>query len=306
MLQYFFYKFGLFIINRVPRRWAYGFSRFVSDLQFRFSTKDRLAVINNLRQILQTKEDVSDQAREVFRNFGRYLVDFFLMYRTVTDKFVREKVAIIGRNNLEKALARGKGVIILTAHIGNWEMGAAVMAKIGHPIVAIALPHKEKRVNALFNRQRQNYGVTVVPTNFAIRRSVEALHQNQCVAVVGDRDFSNTGEPLPFLGRPTLIPKGAAFFALRTGAAIVPSYVVPVEDGRFVVYYEEPILPSDVPTGDEKARMIGLMKRFVASIERKIREYPTQWLMFREFGIEYEDLYPDTRVQRIAGSRSTR
>ena len=306
MFQYFLYKFGLFIINRVPRRWAYGFARFVSDLQFRFSTKDRQAVINNLRQILQTREDVSDEAREVFRNFGRYLVDFFLMYRTVTDDFLREKVVVIGRHNLENALARGKGVVILTAHIGNWEMGAAVMGKSGYAVVAIALPHKERRVNELFNRQRKNYGVTVVPTNMAVRRCVEALRMNQCVAVVGDRDFSNTGEPLSFFGRPTLIPKGAAFFALRTGAAIVPSYVVPVEDGRFVVYYEEPILPSEVPSGDEKARMIGLMKRYVASIERKIREYPTQWLMFREFGIEYEDLRSDTSVQRVAGSRSTR
>jgi lauroyl/myristoyl acyltransferase len=306
MFQYFLYKFGLFLLNRIPRRWSYALARLLSDLQFRCSAKDRQAVINNLHQILQTKEDVTDQAREVFRNFGRYLIDFFLMYRTVTNEYIDKKVTFIGRGNLDKALAGGKGVIVLTAHFGNWEMGAAVMAKIGHPVVAIALPHKERRVNELFNRQRKNYGVTVVPTHLALRRCLEALRANRCVAVVGDRDFSNTGEPLSFLGRPTLVPKGAAFFALHTGAAILPSYVLPVEDGRFVVSYEEPIFPSEAPLGEEKVRMIYLMKRFVASIERKIREHPTQWLMFREFGIEYEDLYPDTRVQRVAGSRSAR
>jgi lauroyl/myristoyl acyltransferase len=306
MFQYFLYKFGLFILNRIPRRWSYALGRSLSDLQFHFTTRDRQAVIHNLQQVLQTKEDVTEQAREVFRNFGRYLIDFFLMYRTVTNEYVQDKVSFVGRENLDKALAGKKGVIILTAHFGNWEMGAAVMARIGHPVVAIALPHKERRVNELFNRQRQNYGVKVVPTHLALRRCLEALRDNRCVAVLGDRDFSNTGEPLPFLGRPTLIPKGAAFFALHTGAAILPSYVLPLGDGRFEVSYEEPIFPAEAPPGEEKERTVYLMKRFIASIERKIREYPTQWLMFREFGIEYENLYPHPRVQRVAGSRATR
>ena len=262
--------------------------------------------MHNLRQITRSDEGLWEQARSVFQNFGVYLVDFFFMYKTVNQKFMEEKVVIKGWEHFEKAHARGKGVIILTAHVGNWEMGAALLGRLGHPLMAVALPHKERRVNELFNRQRQNYGVTVIPTNTAVRRCIQALRENKCVALLGDRDFGTFGEPLPFFCRPTLIPKGAAFFALKTGAAILPSFVLPKGDGTYELSFDEPILPREGSSGDDQALMLELMKKSVAVIEAKIRANPTHWLMFREFGIEYEDLHPHSRVQRVSGARSRR
>ncbi len=246
------------------------------------------------------------KARDVFRNFGTYLVDFFFMYKMVDDRFVKEQVVLQGYEHLTSALARGKGVVILAAHIGNWEMGAAVMNRLGHPLTAIALPHKDHKVNELFNRQRTNHGVTVIPSNVAVRGCISALRQNKCVAVLGDRDFGSFGEPLLFLGRPTLIPKGAAFFAHRTGAAIVPSFFVPDGKGRYVLSFEVAILSPEVSGNNGRDLEIGLMKQYAAVIERKVRENPLQWLVFREFGIEYEDLSSHSRVQRGAGLRSAR
>ncbi|MEI6438178.1 MAG: lysophospholipid acyltransferase family protein [Candidatus Omnitrophota bacterium] len=306
MFQYFLYKLVIFIIHALGRRRAYGFARFCSDMHFYSAPKDRQSVINNLQYILKTKENISGKAREVFRNFGTYLVDFFFMYKMVDDRFVKDRVRVDGYEHLTSALARGKGVVILAAHIGNWEMGAAVMNKLGHPLTAIALPHKDRKVNELFNRQRTNHGVTVVPTNIAVRGCILALRQNKCVAVLGDRDFGSFGEPLLFLGRPTLIPKGAAFFAQRTGAAIVPSFFVPVGDDRYILSFEEAILSSEVPAEQPREAELRLMKQCAAVIERKVRENPLQWLMFREFGIEYEDLSSHSRVQRGAGLRSAR
>ncbi|MBF0593779.1 MAG: lysophospholipid acyltransferase family protein [Candidatus Omnitrophica bacterium] len=305
MFQYFLYKAVIAIIHFLGQKRAYAFARFCSDVHFNCSAKDRQAVIKNLQQIMKTKEDVRLEARQVFRNFGNYLVDFFFMYK-VDKEFVRENVHIDGLENLTAALERGKGVVVLAAHIGNWEMGAAVLNQLGHPLTAIALPHKDRRVNELFNRQRINHGVTVVPTNSAVRRCIEALRKNGCVAVLGDRDFGSFGEPLPFLGRPTLIPKGAAFFAHRTMAAIVPSFFIPSGDGKYILSFEKAIFTPETSAQNGRDLELGLMKQYAAVIERKVRENPQQWLIFREFGIEYEDLSSNPRVQRGAGSRVAR
>jgi len=306
MGQYLLYQTVIKIINSLGRERAYIFARLCSDVHFYSSAKDRQAVVKNLQHILKTKEDVTLKAREVFRNFGRYLVDFFLMYKFVDDAFVKEWVNVVGYHHLTAALARGKGVVILTAHLGNWEMGAAVLNKLGHALTAIALPHKDFRVNEIFNRQRVNHGVIVVPTNLAVRGCVGALRANKCVAVLGDRDFGVFGTPMPFFGRPTLIPKGAAFFARFTGAAIVPVFLIPGKDGKYMLTFEEQILSLDKSEHDEAVCDADLMKKCTAVIEKNVQKNPLQWLMFREFGIEYEDLSSNPRVQRVAGARSAR
>jgi KDO2-lipid IV(A) lauroyltransferase len=292
MLQYLFYKLGLFIIHSVPRSWSYRFSEFVARLHFRMSGKDRSAVIHNLRQITGRTDDLSADARKVFLNFGHYLVDFFLMYKTVNRQFVQERVTVVNGHYLDEVAAYGKGCVMLTAHVGNWEMGAAVLDKLGHPVTAIALPHKNPKVNVLFNKQREAHGVTVVPTHAAVRRCIQALRQNKFVAVLGDRDFGTFGEPLDFLGRKTLIPKGAAFFACRTGAPIIPTFLTPDGAGRYTIIFDAPIFPPQGGAEASEEEVVGLMKRYVTVIERKIKEDPTQWLMFREFGVEFENMYP--------------
>ena len=292
MIQYWLYKSGLFIIHLVPRAWAYGFAECVARLHFWFSSRDREAVIRNLRQITGRTDDLTQEGLKVFLNFGRYLIDFFLMYRTVDHDFVKKEVTLIGRQHVDTVAAHGKGGIMLTAHIGNWEMGAAVMDKLGFPVTVIALPHKNPKVNLLFNRQREAHGATVVPTNTAVRRCLGALRQGKFIAVLGDRDFGSFGEPLDFFGRKTLIPKGAAFFSCRTGAPIIPCFLMPLGNGRFSMCFEDPIFP---PAGGGDAAVLDLMRRYVVVIERKIKEDPTQWLMFREFGIEFENLYSNSR-----------
>ena len=306
MLQYFLYHIVIRIIHFLGRKRAYVFARYCSDFHFYFSVKDRNAVIKNLQHILKTREDVRLSAREVFRNFGKYLVDFFLMYKIVDDQFIKEQLIVAGYQHLTSALAKGKGVVILTAHLGNWEMGAAVLNKLGHTLTAIALPHKDSRVNEIFNRQRINHGVTVVPTSVAVRGCVGALRENKCVAVLGDRDFGSFGAPMQFFGRPTLIPKGAAFFARITGAAIVPIFLIPGKDEKYTLTFEEAIFPPDKKSKDPEDIELDLMKECTGVIENNVRKNPLQWLMFREFGIEYEDLSSNPRIQRGTGSRASR
>lgn len=277
MVAYLLYRFGYFLANALPLRAGYALATFISLLKYYLSPRDRNAVINNLKFILSPNEQkhIRACAREVFVNFGKYLIEFFRI-KLLLKGDLGTKVSVAGIVHVDQALSRGKGVIVLAAHLGNWEMGGVFMSLLGYPMIAVALPHKHRKVNAFFNRQRERIGVTVVPSlGIAIRRIYDALKENKMVALVGDRDFTNGGVKLPFLGASKIIPRGPAYLALRTGAAIVPGFAIRQPDDTIVVEFSE---PAEKMASEEE-----IVVWYKKIIEDKIRQHPTQWLMFREF-----------------------
>jgi KDO2-lipid IV(A) lauroyltransferase len=265
---------------------AYKIAGFFSEMQYYLSPRDRRAVKNNLRIILQSDKDLSGKAREVFRNFGKYLVDFFRMQKILNEEYIRKNVRISGMERVDEILAKGRGGIMITAHLGNWEMGGPILGLLKSPLFVIALPHKERPVNDLFNAQRAAWRITIVPTNIAVRKCIEALKNNQLVALAADRDFTAHGEVLDFLGKKALIPKGAAIFSIKTGAPILPAFLVRQPDETFHLFFEEPIYPPVITQKEiDRDTLLTVMEKYKTVLENKIKEYPTQWLMFREFWV---------------------
>jgi len=286
MFKFLLYKFGQFCVHRLPLKLSYAITAFVSDMQCHFSPRDRRAVTNNLKVIFPSgsEEQITTLTLEVFRNFGRYLQEFFRMSKFLDREYIARNVKIENIEYLDGLLSEGKGGVLLTAHIGNWELGGVILSMLGYPIVAVALPHKERPVNDLFNHQRERWGVKIVQTNGAIRKCIEFLRENKIVALLADRDFGFSGEVMDFFGRKAMIPKGPAAFCQKTGAPIIPVFFTRTEDFTFRMVFEKPIYPPQ--SGDEHEVLLQLMKQYTTVIERKIREYPTQWLMFREFWVK--------------------
>jgi len=287
MVKYFFYKIGQFFVSLLPLKAAYRIAVFLSDIQYFCSPRDRMAVQDNLRVISDHDSAVKPMAREVFRNFGKYLVEFFRV-ETFTYEFITRHVTIKNREILDEALKRGKGVIIMTAHIGNWELGGLVLGLIGYPLTAVALPHRERPVNELFNRQRAAGGVTVVSANLAIRKCISTLKGNGIVALLADRDFSATGDVMKFFGKDTLIPRGAAMFCYHTRSAVIPMFLTRTADAHFNIEIHQPLdISEDDFLMEEKMFREFFMKKQVAVLEKQIRRDPTQWMMFRRFWIDH-------------------
>jgi len=289
MFKYWVYLFGQFCVNHLPLAVSYRLAEWLSDIHYFFSFRDRRAVRDNLRQVISETEKIEPLVREVFRNFGRYLVEFFRMAKHLDDHYIQEKVSIPNLGIIDRVLKEGKGVILLTAHIGNWELGGVILSRLGYSLLAIALSHKERPVNNLFNQQREAQGLRVVPLHLSIRKCLEALNQNQCVAILGDRNFTSNGEELNFLERRVSFPKGPALFSLRTGAPIVPIFFIRKGFDRFDLIIEEPIYPPQTIESDlirQNEQQSVLMRQYVACTEKMIRTYPGQWLMFRRFWIE--------------------
>lgn len=281
----------LYILFRIGRRLAltlspsagYNVANAVADFFYCFAKEDK----KNLRHNLKIATGVTDKqllrkyTRSIFRNFAKYLADFFRLEK-IDSNYMRAHITITGRENLERALAKGKGVVALSAHLGNWELGAAAVANLGHTFCPIALAHKDKRVDDFFARQRAFRGIKVVaPGSAQLKNCFKLLKGNGVLAIVADRDFTDTGISVKFCGRNAIMPKGAAAFSLKTGAPIVPVFLLRRGSGLdYELIFDKPI--EENPTGDKVADLKNLMEKCLSTLEAYVKRFPDQWCVFRK------------------------
>ncbi len=281
---YFFYRLGQDISIALPRRLVYRLASFIADIHYYVSRQERLALLHNLKCIAEDcgAGEIKRLSKQTFRNFAKNLVDFF-RFGLIDRRFLIKNARIVGLENLDDALRRGRGVLALTAHMGNWELGGIITAQKGYAINAVVWEHKDKRVNNLFVFQRARKGIKVIPLGIALRRCFEALRNNEMVALLGDRDFSRQGTQvrINFLGKDFWVPRGPATLSLRTGAAIVPGFTIREKDDSFTLYFEKPI--EYIPSGNYDKDICMLTQKTLEVIEKYVRRYPDQWFMFREF-----------------------
>ena len=259
--------------QRLPRGAALQLAEHVSDAWWSYSARDRSAVEANLSAVLGYPAPRS-MGREVFRNFGRYLVEFFTMHRGSP-----QRLRVEGRGHLDAAHRAG-GAIILTGHLGNWELGAACIRMMGFPMSVVARPHADARIDALFNRQRQLSGLEVIPVGAeAARQSLASLRQGRFLGLLGDREFGAHGMRLPWFGGTAMLPDGPALLSLRSRAPILPSVLLREGPGQFCLHIEPPMRPQ--ARGPLAAEVAALTKAYTEIFERYIQQDPTQWLMFQ-------------------------
>ncbi len=157
MLLYLLYLAAKFLMVSLPEPIKYWIALRVADLYLIFNKKYREAVIHNLRNIPSPK-DGFQYAKNVFHNFAKYLADFLFISKLNKYNW-RKWVKIVNKEYFDNAYKEGKGIIALTAHIGNWELGGIILSLMGYPISAVVLPQSNKAVDNIFVRQRQSKGL---------------------------------------------------------------------------------------------------------------------------------------------------
>src|SRR3989338_1225523 len=284
MLNYLFYRIGQFIAMHLPLKITYRIATFCSDLHYMVANKDRKYVKENLKAIFPEKSNREIRRIRITmaRNFAKYLVDFF-RFEKLDKEYTRKNVHIENINYFDEAISRGKGVIALSAHLGNWELGGVVVALLGYPFWIVALPHKEKKVNDFFNLQRESKGIKVIPLGKAARKSLDILKENGLLALAADKDFTGKGVIMDFFGKPAIFPTGPAALSLKTGASIVPGFMLRNSDDTFTLRIEKPI--EFTSTGNKELDMKGLMRQYIKIFEGYICKYPDQWYMFKRFWV---------------------
>jgi KDO2-lipid IV(A) lauroyltransferase len=193
-----------------------------------------------------------------------------------------------GSRIMEQVLAKGCGAIIISPHLGNWELCGFGMAEAGSPPINV-LTYREvdEKVNELREKGRRERGINFIYVDrdevspLAVIGAVNALRRNELLALLGDRDGSSHTMSMEFFGREAAIPLGAAFLALASGAPVIPMFV-PYEGGRYSTYVEEPIWFGGGNVSREEARRIG-MEKLLRVFEKYIRAYPDQWYNFYDY-----------------------
>ena len=269
------YRLAQWLSERLPSPDAFRCAEQLSDAWGRISAKDRAAVQANLSIV--RGEPITEQSpdvHEVFRNFGRYLVDFFTIHRVP-----RPDVHVEGYEHLQEAQRGHGGVIMLTAHVGNWEIGGMLLTRMGFPVSVVALPHADAGTDRLFNQQRLRCGLHVIPVGSdAARRSLQSLRAGHLLGLIGDREFSHHGIAQTLFGRTVTLPRGPAALSLRSHAPVVPTFLTREGMWKFRLSFEPPIPP---PAQRAPQAIAALTTAYATVFERYLRRFPTQWLMFQ-------------------------
>jgi KDO2-lipid IV(A) lauroyltransferase len=178
------------------------------------------------------------------------------------------------------AMEKGRGVFLLTAHFGNWElMSAAASLKFAHKGAVIARPIDFLPAERLINQLRSRFGNKIIPKQRAMRRVLKAAKENVAIGFLMDQNVDwYEGVFVQFLGRPACTNKGLALLALRTGTPVIPMFSVRQEDGRYRIIFGREV--ELVRTGDKTRDLEENTQLFCEIIERYVRRYPDQWFWF--------------------------
>ncbi|UCH12877.1 MAG: lysophospholipid acyltransferase family protein [Candidatus Omnitrophota bacterium] len=276
------YRIGIFVALRISLEKAYSIAATVGRIYSFFSFRDRQAVCDNLKTIFPeiNKGEISSMSREIFANFCKYLIDFF-RFPLIDNDYIKKSVKIEGLENLDRSLAKKRGVILVSAHLGNWELGGGILSKLGYNLSAVVLRHRHKNVDDFFIQRRQILGMKAIPFGGALRRCFSILSENNILALVGDRDYFDNGVQIPFFKKKTIIPKGPAVLSLRFGSPIIPTFMARNADDTFTFKFYPPIEYALSGNKDRDIRFLTL--NYLKVLEDVIREYPTQWYVFRRF-----------------------
>ena len=246
------------------------------------------AVLDNTSRVLglpRTHTRVDRTARDMVRQHARAWVDFFHFGQRSPEAALSQFASLQGLEYLDEAMAEGRGVILLTAHAGNYELGGLLLRSRNLKVHAVYKPDRFEAVERLREGLRAQGGVVGIPVDglgFSTLPLVKLLREGALVGMQGDRDFSLNGVPIPFFGREVPFPRGPWELAAMTGAPIITSFFYTDEARHFHARFGAPIRVEGA-RGQRLASMEAGMGAYVADLESLIRAYPSQWYCFYPF-----------------------
>lgn len=249
---------------------------------FVFSPNKRRIVIDNLSRASGGSKSRIGMYRlglGGYFSYARYWVES-LAVGELSRRQLNSRMSFQGFEYLYQALGEGKGAIVTSPHMGNWDFGAAWLASAGFPITAVTEELEPLELFEWFVSHRISFGVRPIPASAAaFGELTKALSRNEVVALVADRDVTNSGVQLPFFGEVTSVPQGVALLSLRTGAPIIPVAIYLLPGGFHFALVTKPIsFTRSALLRDDVSKLTGML---VERYESLIRADPTQWHLFQ-------------------------
>jgi KDO2-lipid IV(A) lauroyltransferase len=272
-IQYYGTLVMIRLIRAIPYRAAIALGRSIMLLVWIFMPLRRKIVKIQMSSALGL-DNPWRLGLKVFMNQGEIVVDA-IKYAYMSDEEIKARIIVDGKEYLDEALASGRGLMIFTGHIGNWEVLSNVPRLLGTQFCHMAVIRKDARLESIINEMRTRSGVTILPTKGKGLMLIKQLRRGRTISMIVDqRGKSRDGLLCDFFGLPAVTNPGPAFLALKGNALVLPAYTVKL-GGIHRICITKAVDASDFGEGDEAIqRLSDFMQSFIASV---VEQYPDQW-----------------------------
>jgi KDO2-lipid IV(A) lauroyltransferase len=269
--------FGLFV-NSLPEGFALWTGRQIGRAGYYLDWEHRNITLQNLHLAFgqeKSKEEIRFIAQKTFQNLGMMAIEFFRIPKLEKEDF-KKKVIVEGLDEALKLLEMKKGGLLLVGHFGNWELMGFMSRMIGNPILVIAKPIQQKRIDQWITKIRKVAGLELIPPENASQKVIQALSHNRLIGILIDqRAKRSRGVWTDFFGKKAPTHPGLAVLALKTGAPVVPVFMIRDGFQKHRLMIKEPL--KIIHTGDIKKDVEANTQLFNNTLESMIRQYPDQW-----------------------------
>ena len=281
------FPLSLFLARHLPRRLLRALARQTMTRFMRLRPKYQRALRSNLSVILGrpvSSPEVRRAAVDLLDAHFTAWVDFLHFATRPPEEAARLVESVVGYSRIVEGREKGDGVLLLTAHLGNWEVGGLMLAEMREPVHVVLVPDIFPAVERARHALHARAGIREIRVDRSLGPTLavlRALRENAIVAMQGDRDFSNTGIAVPFFGREAFFPRGPFLVAMATPATVLPAFIVRMPDGRYRAIVEDPL--EIERGGDREAALRVNVGRYVEILQRYVAENPEQWYCFYPF-----------------------
>jgi Kdo2-lipid IVA lauroyltransferase/acyltransferase len=267
------------ILGILPRSSARAFAITLGQLIYLLHVRLRRVGMRNL-ELAFPEKSIAERKRILrgeFTSLGRQLAEV-CQFPKYTLENVEQVVVYDGLENFERAFARGKGVLFLTAHFGGWELSAFTHSLHSHWLHVVMRPMDNEYLDSLIRSYRTMHGNRVVPKDDFVRGLLGAMKAGEVVGILMDTNMTPPqGIFVDFFGIPACTASGLARIAMRTDAAVVPTFTIWDEEMKKYRLRFDPAMEL-MRTGDLEADIAANTQNFTKVIENYVRKYPEQWL----------------------------
>jgi len=278
------YKFLMmlsFIVCHTPYRLLMGIGRILGNLYNLLVKKERERAVKQMTEALQIPEaEARRLVKESFVNLARNVLEILYMPHLNENNF-RDYIEIDHLERMKEALAEGRGVVVLTGHIGTWEWLSASFTLNGLPVTAIAKPQPNIQYTQVLDDLRATIHVEIFSRGTSeLLAAARALKKGKILGFLADQDAGPGGAFIDFLGKPASTPMGPAVFSRKFNSPVVPAFILRQPNGKHKVVIGEVLRYED--HGDTDKDLYDFTVRMTKIVEQIIRENPTQWLWFQK------------------------
>ncbi len=276
-LEYFLFIILRQIVLALPLKSAQRLGYYLGSAAYYVVGRRRKVALDNLAHAFPEKsaQEREKIAKGSFRNFAISFIEL-LWFPNLNDEMMRKLIRLQNPDLFLEAYKKGKGMVELTGHFGNWELAAIAVPYLSRITATIIVQTQSNRkVDEVINSHRTLFGNRVAPMGAGIRETMRAIQDRGVIALAADQSGPMEGVFVEFFGRLVATHQGPAVFALRSGAPLQMALAVRQADGTYEVIFHD-IETSDL-SGRKEEDILELTRRHTALLEEYIRQYPDQW-----------------------------